>query len=249
MILTDVRYEKYTPLFDLHTHSVQSGHGTNDTVSDLCKAAKDKELTLLGISEHGPGTLNSGSESFFRSLKLSPRRRCGQDLLLGVELNILNPGGDVDLPDEVISSLDYAIISQHILNYAPGSSEDNTNAYINAMRHPCVHFIGHPDDDVYPLDRERLLYEAKAHNVYPEINNASLKPLSYREGGQKNCREILTICKKLNLPVLMSSDSHGKDNVGNFENIYPLLLELDFPAGLVINTSLEMLRAILKENH
>lgn len=248
MLILDEKFKKYTPMFDLHTHSILSGHGSTDTVRDLCTYAHEMGLPLLGISEHGPNTLYSGSENFFRGLKASPRRQFNQDVLFGIELNILSPEGDVDLDDSTINSLDYAIISQHLLNYEPRSLEENTLAYINAMRHPNVHFIGHPDDDIYPLDREKLLYEAKAHHVYPEINNTSLKPLSYREGGQKNCREILSICKKIDLPILMSSDSHGKKNIGNFENIYPLLLELDFPARLVINTSFDYLRAILKES-
>lgn len=248
MITLEEEYKQYTPLFDLHTHSVRSGHGTTETVEMLCRTSCEKGVPILGISEHGPDTLGSADDNYFKNLKKAPRNQYGQELLFGVELNILDPDGNVDLPNDTIASLDYALISQHILNYEPRSMEDNTIAYINAMRHPNVHFIGHPDDDVYPLDRERLLYEAKIRHVYPEINNTSLKPLSYREGGQKNCREILTICKKLDLPILMSSDSHGSANICNFSNIYPLLIEIDFPARLVINTSIDMLKSILAQN-
>ena len=55
-------------LSDIHTHSIASGHGTTCTISDMAKAASKKGLKLLGISEHGPGTLASGilliSEAF-----------------------------------------------------------------------------------------------------------------------------------------------------------------------------------------
>lgn len=248
MIELDEKYRKYAPLFDLHTHSVSSGHGSLDTTTDMCNVAIARGLEMLGVSEHGPDTLNSGTESFFRNLAALPRTKCSLPIMYGAELNILNPDGDVDLPDDITATLDYAIISQHILNYEPGTIEENTCAYINAMRHPKVCFIGHPDDDVYPLDREALIEAAKAHHVYPEINNTSLKPNSYREGGDKNCREILRICKKLNHPILMSSDSHGVKNIGNFEYIYPVLCEIDFPPELVINTSFDMLSKILDEH-
>lgn len=44
-------------LSDMHTHSIASGHGTTCTISDMAKAASKKGLKLLGITDHGPGTL------------------------------------------------------------------------------------------------------------------------------------------------------------------------------------------------
>ena len=44
-------------LSDIHTHSIASGHGTTCTISDMAKAASRKGLKLLGITDHGPGTL------------------------------------------------------------------------------------------------------------------------------------------------------------------------------------------------
>ena len=77
-------------LSDIHTHSIASGHGTTCTISDMAKAASKKGLKLLGISDHGPGTLASGTSSYFRSLPFYPRKRFGIDILYGVELNILD---------------------------------------------------------------------------------------------------------------------------------------------------------------
>ena len=62
-------------LSDIHTHSIASGHGTTCTISDMAKAASKKGLKLLGISDHGPGTLASGTSSYFRSLPFYPRKR------------------------------------------------------------------------------------------------------------------------------------------------------------------------------
>ena len=123
-------------LSDIHTHSIASGHGTTCTISDMAKAASKKGLKLLGISDHGPGTLASGtlliSEASFYS-----RKRFGIDILYGVELNILDSAGHTDLSDELLNNLDYAIISMHRQNYRSGSVSQNTEAYINAMKTSC----------------------------------------------------------------------------------------------------------------
>ena len=117
-------------LSDVHTHSIASGHGTTCTVSDMAKAASKKGLKLLGITDHGPGTLAAGTSSYFRSLSYSPKKRFGIELLFGVELNILDVDGHVDLSDELLDKLDYAIASMHAQNYKSGSVKENTSAYL-----------------------------------------------------------------------------------------------------------------------
>ena len=46
--------------FDIHTHSIASGHGTCATMTDMAKAANAAGLKMLGISDHGPKTLGGG---------------------------------------------------------------------------------------------------------------------------------------------------------------------------------------------
>ena len=67
-------------LSDIHTHSIASGHGTTCTISDMAKAASRKGLKLLGITDHGPGTLAAGTSSYFRSLTYAPKKRFGIEL-------------------------------------------------------------------------------------------------------------------------------------------------------------------------
>ena len=173
-------------LSDIHTHSIASGHGTTCTISDMAKAASKKGLKLLGISDHGPGTLASGTSSYFRSLPFYPRKRFGIDILYGVELNILDSAGHTDLSDELLNNLDYAIISMHRQNYRSGSVSQNTEAYINAMKHPAVKILGHCDDTHFPVDYETLARAALRENVIFEINEASLAPGGYRGDTRAN---------------------------------------------------------------
>lgn len=37
--------------FDIHTHSIASGHGTCATMTDMAKAANAAGLKMLGISD------------------------------------------------------------------------------------------------------------------------------------------------------------------------------------------------------
>lgn len=232
-------------ILDIHTHSLASGHGSRDTVTDMARAAADASLEILGISDHGPATPGSGSSSYFRNLCLANRSRFGVTLLYGAELNILNEDGDVDLDDELTGTLDYALVSMHPDTFRSGSTASNTQAFINAMQHPGVRFLGHPDDGRFPVDYERLLLAAKEHHVFPELNNSSLMPQAFRRDGLRNSVEILTICKKLRLPILLSSDSHGKSHIGDMRYIFPLLEQCDFPPELIINSDPAKLYRIL----
>lgn len=236
----------YTPvLFDLHTHSISSGHGSSDTISTMAKEAFARGLCALGIADHGPLTPGSAKESYFRNLHNSYTKRCNIHVLYGVELNILDANGNVDLPDEILKQLNYAIISYHLPTCTPMSAEANTAGYLNAMKHPKVRFLGHIDDGRYPVDYEKLLLHAKAHNVYPEINNMSLAPDAYRTNGPENTRKILRICKEIQLPVLLSSDSHGKNQIGNIDYILPLLKEANFPKELILNYQKDFLETLI----
>ncbi len=66
-------------LSDIHTHSIASGHGTTCTISDMAKAASQKGLKLLGITDHGPATLAAGTSSYFPKPDLFAQAafRCG----------------------------------------------------------------------------------------------------------------------------------------------------------------------------
>lgn len=233
-------------LSDMHTHSIASGHGTTCTISDMAKAASRKGLRLLGITDHGPGTLAAGTSSYFRSLTYSPKKRFGLELLYGIELNILDKEGHTDLEEELLSILDYAIASMHAQNYKSGTVEQNTEAYINAMKNPHVKVLGHCDNPHYPVDYEALTKAAKDYNVIFEINEASLAPYGYRGDTRDNNREILRCCRKYNIPILLSSDSHGKEHIGDFTYASEFVHKEMFPESLILNNQIPRLKFFLQ---
>lgn len=218
---------------DLHTHTCASGHGTNDRITDLAKEAAGRHMEILGISDHGPATLGSAGLSYFRSLFLCERSRFGIKLLYGAEANILDKDGTLDIPDEILCRLDYCIISTHRPIYTSGSAAENTRAYIRAMHHPKVKIIGHCDDSRFSVDYRELIQAAQSMGVTPELNNVSLLPDSYRRDCRANAAAMLRTCEALSCPVILSSDSHGREHVGDVTEAVKLLRELDFPKQLV----------------
>jgi putative hydrolase len=233
-------------LSDMHTHSIASGHGTSCTISDMAKQAAVCGIRLLGITDHGPATLAAGTPSYFRSLTFSPKKRFGIELLYGAELNILDAEGHLDLEDELLGKLDYAIASMHTANFRPGTCQQNTTAYLNAMKHPCVKLLGHCDDPKYPVDYDQLAFFANRQGVAFEINEASLAPYGYRGDTRENNRHILAACQKYQVPVLLSSDSHGAAHIGDFTFAAAFVHEARFPESLILNNQIPRLKAFLE---
>ena len=60
---------KYHSVMDLHTHTVASGHAYC-TLREMAKAASDKGLELLGITEHAPKCPEPVISFISRTLKL-----------------------------------------------------------------------------------------------------------------------------------------------------------------------------------
>ncbi len=225
---------------DLHTHTCAGGHGTNDSITDLAREAGKRQMELLGISDHGPATPGSADLSYFRGLSLCEHRRFGVHLLYGAEANILDQDGHLDIPDDILQTLDYCIISMHQNTYTSGSIRENTNAYIRSMSHPNVKIIGHCDDSRFPVDYRELVTAALSHGIMPELNNVSLLPDSHRSGGRANAITLLDQCAALSCPIVLSSDSHGREQLGNVREALELIKELDFPHNLICQHGLDI---------
>ena len=233
-------------MFDLHTHTVASGHYTTDTLTQLIAAARSKGLDALGISEHAPAMAGTCRASYFMALRTMPRRRMGQELLLGVELNLLDERGTVDLPPEILEGLDYAIASLHPPLFPYRDENYTTEAYLAAMRNPYVNIIGHPDDQKYPLQLERFLSAAKETGTLPELNNSSLTS-GYRGDTRAFDLEFLRLCKEMQVPVILGSDSHGGRHVGDFSSCLELVEQVAFPRELIANYDLTAFRRLVAE--
>ena len=226
---------------DMHTHTLASGHAYN-TINEMIRAAAEKKLELLGITEHAPAMPGSTNVYYFQNLNILERKKFGIEVCYGAELNIIDLKGTTDLDPRSWRDLDYCIASLHTTCLVPGSQKENTYALLKAMQHPKVRIIGHPDDGHFPIDYEELIREAKMQGVLIELNNSSFNPRGFRINAYENDKEILKLCIKYNVSVILGSDAHREEDVGDFSRAETILRETDFPEELIVNRSLSCVK-------
>ncbi|SCJ50680.1 Probable phosphatase YcdX [uncultured Clostridium sp.] len=231
------------PIIDLHCHTIASGHAYS-TLKENIDEAKEKGLKYLGVSDHAPEMPGSTHPFYFGNLGVIKEEINGIKMLKGIEANVMDFDGKLDIPEDVVGKLDYVIASLHPPCISPGSKEENTKAVLCAMENEEVKIIGHLDDSRYPVDYETVVKKAKETNTLLEINNSSLRPNSFRVGATKNAQELLNLCKKYNVKVILGSDAHIYYQVGAFENCERILKEVDFPGNLVVNYSEDCIKEI-----
>ena len=224
----------YELKLDVHTHTVMSGHAYS-TLQEMVAAAQQKNLDILGITEHAPGIPGTCNPIYFRNLHVVPRRFGNLRLLLGAELNILDTKGTLDLDEYYYKMLDIRIAGIHLLCWEGGTIEENTQGMINAIRNPWTQIISHPGDGTAELLFEPIVLAAKESKTLLEINNSSLNPNRNKETALRNNLEILRLCKRYEVPVVLSSDAHISYAIADYSFIWPLLQETEFPDQLIMN--------------
>jgi len=225
-------------VMDVHIHTTASGHAYS-TLGEVIDTAKAKGLELVGIAEHAPKMPGATHDFWFLNFKVIRREQDGIKVAMGAELNIIDYSGSTDLPAQILKRIDYAVASLHNPCIDSGSVAENTAAIIGAMRNPHVVIIGHPDNPHYPADFDAIARAAKDNHVLLEINNSSYYSGGHRAGSEKTAKLMLAACKKYGTAVIMGSDAHVKDDVGNHERSQKVLTDNDFPAELVVNSSVE----------
>lgn len=228
---------------DSHTHTIVSGHAYS-TMNEMILAAKRQGLEGIALTEHAPQMPGSCNEYYFTNYhilkKVDLKKKFGIEVLLGVEVNIMDEEGTLDLSETVLNKMDVVVASIHVPCYHSSRDVQTvTQAYVKAMEKDCVDIIGHPDDRRFQPDYTVLVPAAKKYGKVLEINCTSLAPDSYRVGARENYIEMLTLCKQYEQPVIVNTDAHYEDFVGRFENAQSVLAAVNFPERLVINTSLE----------
>ncbi len=231
---------------DVHTHTIASGHAFS-TLQEMVQAAADKGLKLLGITEHSSGIPGSCDPIYFRNLHVVPRKMYGIDLMLGAEINILDGEGNLDMDESYMKMLDLRIAGIHSLCYRQGTPEENTHGMVEVVSNPYVQIISHPGDGTARLLFEPVVLAAKGHHTLLEINNSSLKPCRNKPDARKNNLEILRLCKKYEVPVILGSDAHISFDIATYGYVLELVKETEFPEGLIMNVSVEKFRNYLKK--
>ena len=167
--------------------------------------------------------------------EFSAQQESGPKLIGGVETSIISVDGQVDVPDEVLSQMDFVIASKHDLKKVfpesggkPGA-EQLTAMYLGLMNNLNIDVIGHPnryvaEDVLKSMDWDGLIAQAKESHTALEINvNAPMPNWLIQkvvEGGA---------------PIFIGTDAHTLQEyqrLPNKEQIETVDDRLNYPLGM-----------------
>lgn len=231
-------------LADYHTHTVYS-HGKG-SIEDNVKVAIEKGIKTLGISDHGYKHIAYGvkmDDIFIMKEEINKLndKYSEINILLGMECNILDSQGSIDMNDKVREVLDYVMAGYHfastptsirsMLNHCNNyliknekSKEYNTKSLINAMKQNDIFIITHPGDkgDIYIEEVAKI---AKETNTRLEINSSH---------GYLNVEQLKKI-KDIGNKFIIGSDAHIPKNIGNFEKAIKIAKESNIDLSQIEN--------------
>ncbi|AET69443.1 PHP family phosphohydrolase, histidinol phosphatase [Desulfosporosinus orientis DSM 765] len=225
-------------LVDLHTHTTASGHAYS-TITENALAASRRGIKLLGMTDHGPSMPGAPPLYHFDNLSVLPEELYGVRILPGVEANIINFEGELDMPLTYLRQLKLILVGLHPVCYPGGTCEENTQAYIKAMENPYTDMMVHPGRPDFSMDLERIAYVSAELNIPVEINNSSLSTIREKGKAKENCRSMARYMAKYHGPVILGSDAHFWDRVGEFSEARELILETGISEDQILNTSPE----------
>ncbi len=234
----------YKLTFDYHTHTTYSdGKGT---MEESVKAAVERGLKALAITDHGPGHLFYGvKRDKFPEMKeeiARLRERYPQiDLYFGVEANIRYVGNYVDITEEEAKIYDFVIAGYHygttkgycIRNYLYQNGflfrgeelrEKNTDMVVKAIENNKIKILTHPGSKG-PFDIKRIAAACAKHGVWMEISTHH-SHLTVEE---------IRISAMEGADFVISSDAHHPSVVGDYKGGLARAIKAGIDLSRVVN--------------
>lgn len=201
---------------DLHCHTHWSDGRA--TVEEMGRAARQRGYDYLAICDHTPAVgavtgltpddvRRQAEEIAAANEQLAPFR-----ILRGIECDILRDGR-LDLPDDVLSELDWVQASVHGGQRMP--REEMTKRVMEALRNPYVRCLSHPKGRYInrrpenELDLERVFAVAVEQAVAVEVNGL---PDRLDLSGE-HARDAI----RAGVQLVCSTDAHSIRGLGNME--------------------------------
>jgi len=227
---------------DLHIHTIASGHAYS-TYAEIVEAAAQKGLQAVALTDHGPAMPGGPHRYYFGNLSSLPEKERDVEILRGIEANIIDRDGSLDLPDDYLQRLDLVWAGLHIACLQPAGKIINTEAVLNALANPYVDGIVHPGNPDFAIDEEAVVREAIKRGKVLEINNSSFIT---RRGSMTGCMEIAREVRRFDGIVALNSDAHVAVKVGSSERALKLAAEAGISPERILNADLDRLKAFLK---
>jgi DNA polymerase (family 10) len=205
---------------DLHCHS--DWDGGQNTMLEMAQSAIKMGYQYLGITDHthflrienglDEKKLIAQIEEIDKLNRIFQSKNTDFKILKGAETNILDDGS-IDISDEVLAKLDYAIAGVH--SNLKMEKIDMTQRILKAMQNPYIKIISHPTGrilqkrDEYQVDLEKILKAAKDRNIALEINS-NPERLDLDD-------ENIKKAKSAGVKMAIDSDAHHKTQFSNID--------------------------------
>ncbi len=222
-------------LHDLHIHSLRSPCGTM-TYGELVQAAADLGVRSIAITDHGLG-MGLNRFTFHILAKRFPAEHLGVRVYKGIEANVLDADGTVDVPQEVLPWFDYIALGLHpIQGLWPDSGvQANTDTVLSALRrNPWIDALAHATQRTHPLDPDRLLPVMAELGVAFEVNECSHL---YDKADAELTARWLQQAVALDVPVVTNSDAHVVTEMAQDEHIRGVLYRAGLEMDVAVNAT------------
>lgn len=229
---------------DTHTHTYASGHAYS-TLLENAQAAKTNGVKMFCTTDHSESMPGAPHYWFFGNQKILPRFLLDVAVIRGVESNVMNIEGEIDIPVHTDNDLDWIIASLHEPVFAPADKDTHTQALINVIKGGRIDALGHLGNPNFDFDFHAVIACAKEHNVAIEINNTSLKG-STRVGSVGRCYEIACIARDLGAYITTGTDAHFCQDIGGFDLVSDLLDKIGMPSEQVVTHTTKQFLAFLQ---
>ncbi len=126
----------------------------------------------------------SSHRYYFDSLANNVRKSNGIRILPGVEANIIQEDGTLDLPEKTIEKLSFVVISFHTFSWKDNDIKSNTRALINCInKYSNIKAIAHFNKPYFDLDMEEIIPYLIKKNIALELNSRALEIDRKKIGG------------------------------------------------------------------
>lgn len=233
----------------MHTHTVASTHAYS-TITENAAWAGKHGIKYLGMTDHGTAMQDAPDTWHFENLKILPDHLEGVRVFKGMEANILDCTGRIDIAPE-IESVYYGILewvnaSLHVQTFTPTTKAEHTKAYLNVLKNKYVDVISHSESPKFDYDFDEVARACADSGRLIEVNECRLER---GEVQRDRYKRILDCCVKYGTHIIVSSDAHFYTHIGAFEKAEDLLTETGFPEELTVNTSEERFLGYIKQRN
>jgi putative hydrolase len=219
---------------DSHTHTLASGHAYS-TLAENVAAAATRGIKLLAATDHGPAMPGGPHIWFFMNMKVIPRVINGVGVLRGIEANILNPQGELDIHPDDQPRMDLVLGSLHEVTFPPQNKTIHTDTVIKTMASGQIDIFAHGGNPAFPIDMDAVAQAAAEYRVLIEINNSSFR--TSRPGSEIHCAALAEAVATHGGLLTFGSDAHIAPCVGVFDQCIPIVQRVGFPEERIISRS------------